>query len=193
MGAVAVPCLGGTRCATGAYGQRHIGPASGACGAFVSPELPSAVARAAAKSLFAAFQISQQTLKMVEAARSVISELCGATTRPHRYLDPRLCGAIDLSARTCEARPHWGRSLLRFPCRRAVIDTCSSREPVARSGCTSLGAYQSGHRGLVTGASWTEAAHEAGLTDSAHRTRTRKLMFGIEPTAIRHQSLFRKR
>jgi AraC family transcriptional regulator len=37
------------------------------------------------------------------------------------------------------------------------------------------------------GASWTEAAHEAGFADSSHLTRTHKRMFGIEPTAIRHQ------
>lgn len=39
----------------------------------------------------------------------------------------------------------------------------------------------------VAGASWTEAAHEAGFADSAHLSRTHKRMFGIEPTAIRQQ------
>ncbi|MBE0550067.1 MAG: AraC family transcriptional regulator, partial [Rubrivivax sp.] len=38
----------------------------------------------------------------------------------------------------------------------------------------------------MAGASWTEAAHEAGFADSSHLTRTHKRMFGIEPTAIRH-------
>jgi AraC-like DNA-binding protein len=36
------------------------------------------------------------------------------------------------------------------------------------------------------GASWTDAAHEAGFADSSHLTRTHRRMFGIEPTAIRH-------
>ena len=36
------------------------------------------------------------------------------------------------------------------------------------------------------GASWTEAAHQAGFADSSHLTRTHKRMFGIEPTAVRH-------
>lgn len=35
------------------------------------------------------------------------------------------------------------------------------------------------------GASWTEAAQEAGFADSAHLSRTHRRMFGIEPTAIR--------
>lgn len=39
----------------------------------------------------------------------------------------------------------------------------------------------------MAGASWTEAAHEAGFADSAHLSRTHKRMFGIEPTAIRHE------
>ena len=38
----------------------------------------------------------------------------------------------------------------------------------------------------IAGASWTAAAHEAGFADSSHLTRTHKRMFGIEPTAIRH-------
>ena len=38
----------------------------------------------------------------------------------------------------------------------------------------------------MSGASWTEAAHEAGFADSSHLSRTHRRMFGIEPTAIRH-------
>jgi len=39
----------------------------------------------------------------------------------------------------------------------------------------------------MAGASWTGAAHEAGFSDSSHLTRTHKRMFGIGPTAIRHE------
>ena len=36
----------------------------------------------------------------------------------------------------------------------------------------------------MAGASWTEAAHEAGFADSAHPTRTFKRMFGINPVDL---------
>ena len=39
---------------------------------------------------------------------------------------------------------------------------------------------------LMAGATWTEAAHAAGFTDSPHLIRSHRHMFGIEPTAIRH-------
>lgn len=41
---------------------------------------------------------------------------------------------------------------------------------------------------VMAGASWTEAAHEAGFADSAHLTRTPKRVFGIEPSAVRPQN-----
>ena len=41
----------------------------------------------------------------------------------------------------------------------------------------------------MAGASWTEAAHDAGFADSAHLTRTHKRMFGIEPTALKLQTV----
>jgi AraC family transcriptional regulator len=36
----------------------------------------------------------------------------------------------------------------------------------------------------VAGKSWTDAAHQAGFTDSAHLTRTFKRMFGINPASL---------
>ncbi len=39
--------------------------------------------------------------------------------------------------------------------------------------------------GLAAGASITQAAHEAGFSDSAHLSRTFRRMFGVSPTALR--------
>jgi AraC-like DNA-binding protein len=38
----------------------------------------------------------------------------------------------------------------------------------------------------VGGATWTEAAHEAGFADSAHLTRTFRRTFGFSPAGLRH-------
>lgn len=39
-------------------------------------------------------------------------------------------------------------------------------------------------KAAMAGASWTEAAHEAGFADSAHLTRTFQRMFGINPADL---------
>ena len=39
----------------------------------------------------------------------------------------------------------------------------------------------------MDGRSWTEAAHEAGFSDSAHLTRTFKRMFGMNPATLVRQ------
>ena len=37
---------------------------------------------------------------------------------------------------------------------------------------------------VMSGRSWTEAAHEAGFSDSSHLNRTFNRMFGLNPSAI---------
>ncbi len=39
-------------------------------------------------------------------------------------------------------------------------------------------------KAAMAGASWTDAAHEAGFADSAHLTRTFQRMFGINPADL---------
>ncbi len=151
-------------------------------------ELPAAGARAAAKLLFEALQSSQLAKDMVEAAMLAISELCGTATRPDNELDPRLSRALD-----------YIRSNVRNPVSLSdVASTVALSESrfrhlfVAGTG-SSFRAYLLWLRinlaieAVMSGASWTEAAHEAGFADSAHLTRTHKRMFGIEPTALRPQ------
>lgn len=152
-------------------------------------ELPAAGARAAARLLSEALQSSQLAKDMVEAATSAVAELCGTATRPDKDMDPRLSRALD-----------YIRSNIRNPLSlndvASVVALSESRFRhlfVAGTG-SSFRAYLLWLRinlaveAVMSGASWTEAAHEAGFADSAHLTRTHKRMFGIEPTALRPQA-----
>lgn len=119
-----------------------------------------------------------------------IAELCGTATRPDNELDPRLSRALD-----------YIRSNIRNPL--SLSDVASSvalsesrfRHLFVAGTGSSFRAYLLWLRinlaieAVISGASWTEAAHEAGFADSAHLTRTHKRMFGIEPTALRPQAL----
>lgn len=150
--------------------------------------LDTDAAGAAAQSLFGALQSRASTDGMIEAATSAIAALSGAATAPGDELDPRLGRALD-----------YIRSNIRKPIAlgdvAAAVALSESRFRhlfVAGTG-SSFRAYLLWLRinlaieAVMSGASWTEAAHDAGFADSAHLTRTHKRMFGIEPTAIRPQ------
>ena len=151
-------------------------------------ELPAASAHAAAKLLVEALQSSQLVKDMVEAASLAAAVLCGTATRPDKNLDPRLSRALD-----------YIRSNIRNP---ITLSDVASAVALSESRFRHLFAAETGSsfrayvlwlrinlaiEAVMSGASWTEAAHEAGFADSAHLTRTHKRMFGIEPTALRHQ------
>lgn len=153
-------------------------------------ELPAADSRAAARTLFETFESTPARAPMVAVAERVVAALCGATTEPDRALDPRLIRALE-----------YVRANVRHPLAlgdvAAAVSLSESRFRhlfVAGTG-SSFRAYLLWLRinlaieAVMGGASWTDAAHDAGFADSAHLTRTHKRMFGIEPSAIRAQAL----
>jgi AraC family transcriptional regulator len=158
-------------------------------GAAAVSQLPAADSRAVARTLFRQFRSTPAPEPMIEAAMAAVAGLCGATTDPDKALDPRLARALE-----------YVRAHVRHPIAlgdvAAAVALSESRFRhlfVAETGC-SFRAYLLWLRinlaieAVMAGASWTDAAHEAGFADSAHLTRTHKKVFGIEPSAIRPMS-----
>jgi len=124
--------------------------------------------------------------RVIAAARSAIAVLSGVDVRSSREPDRRLAQALAY----IQANIRSPLSLGRVASAVALSESRFRHLFVAETG-TSFRAYllwlriNLAIRAVMAGASWTEAAHEAGFSDSAHLTRTHKRMFGIEPTAIR--------
>ncbi|MFG6432218.1 helix-turn-helix domain-containing protein [Roseateles sp. LYH14W] len=152
--------------------------------------LPADDARSTAQLLFAAFAADAAALAMQQAAVAAIGALCGAGTEPDAELDPRLARALAF----IQARVAQPLSLGEVAASVALSESRFRHLFVAGTG-TSFRAYLLWLRinraidAAMAGASWTEAAHQAGFADSAHLSRTHKRMFGIEPTAVRPQPL----
>ncbi len=148
--------------------------------------LPDDDTTAAARHLRTAQDAGADAARMVAAASQALALLCGATTEPAAELDPRLARALE------HVRRHIRHPIaLADAAAAATLSESRFRHLfVAETGC-SFRAYLLWLRinvaieSVMAGATWTEAAHEAGFADSAHLTRTHKRMFGIEPTAIR--------
>lgn len=151
--------------------------------------LPAAPARAAARALFDGFRRQAAREPMVQAAVDCVAALCGASTEHDLALDARLLRALAF------IRQHVRQPLALGDVAAAVALSESRFRHlfVAGTGC-SFRSYLLWLRinlaieSVMAGASWTEAAHEAGFADSAHLSRTHRRMFGIEPTAIRPQA-----
>lgn len=153
----------------------------------ISP-LPRGDATEAAARLRAALDARLDAAGMIAAASWALALLSGTNTEPARELDARLARALE------HIRRHI-RGPISLAEAAAVATLSESRFRhlfVAETGC-SFRAYLLWQRinvaieAAMAGASWTEAAHEAGFADSAHLTRTHKRMFGIEPTSLRPQ------
>jgi AraC-like DNA-binding protein len=153
-------------------------------------ELPAVQARSAARTLFGALDGNRSRDSMVRAAQAAVASLCGESTETDRSLDGRLVVALEFI-----------RANVRSPL--ALADVASAvalseshfRHLFVAGTGSSFRAYLLWLRinlaieAVMAGASWTEAAHDAGFADSAHLTRTHKRMFGIEPTALKPQAL----
>lgn len=148
--------------------------------------LPESETRPLARSLFAAFAADASRESMAQAARQALMALCGSSTEADGAIDPRLARALGFM------RQHLRRpiSLADVAAAATLSESRFRHLFVAQTG-SSFRAYLLWLRinlaieSAMAGASWTEAAHEAGFADSAHLARTHKRMFGIEPTAVR--------
>lgn len=154
-------------------------------------ELPALQARSAARALFgAALHGDRSRDAMVRAAQLAVASLCGESTETDRSMDDRLVRALEF-IRSNVRRPI---SLGEVASAVALSESHFRHLFVAETG-NSFRAYVLWLRinlaidAVMGGASWTEAAHEAGFADSAHLTRTHKRMFGIEPTALKVEPL----
>ena len=151
----------------------------------VSP-LPDEDTSAAIRLLRSAQDARAGAERMIATASQALSLLCGAGTETASELDPRLARALEY------VRLHIKAPIaLADAAAAATLSESRFRHLfVAETGC-SFRAYLLWLRinvaieSVMAGASWTEAAHDAGFSDSAHLTRTHKRMFGIEPTSIR--------
>lgn len=152
--------------------------------------LPQAEAEAARLLLVDALARPLDSGQTVAVAVRALAALCGAgaeaVAEPAAELDPRLARAL------AHVREHI-RQPLTLAAVAAVAHLSESRFRhlfVAETG-SSFRAYLLWLRinvaieAAMAGASWTEAAHEAGFADSAHLTRTHRRMFGIEPSSVR--------
>ena len=150
--------------------------------------LPQPVAREWANRLLDALRQHADADAMQAVARAAVAAL--AATRP----DAATAGEVD--AKVVRALEHIRRRV-RAPVSLADAAAAATLSPsrfrhlfVQETG-TSFRAdllwlrINVAVEAAMAGASWTEAAHEAGFADSAHLSRTHRRMFGIEPTAIR--------
>lgn len=148
--------------------------------------LPQAEARRSAALLHDALRRGADAETMKACARSAVAMLAGTDSAPAQAGDARLARALEFI-----------RSRVRGPVSLADAAAAATLSPsrfrhlfVQEAG-TSFRAYLLWLRinvaieATMAGASWTEAAHEAGFADSSHLTRTHKRMFGIGPSAIR--------
>ncbi len=148
--------------------------------------LPERACEHVATALLDALRRNADAVAMKSLARSAVVTLAGTTPHGSEGADDRIARSLD-----------YIRSRVRGPLTLAEAATATSLSPsrfrhlfVKETG-TSFRAYLLWLRinvaieSAMSGASWTDAAHAAGFSDSSHLSRTHRRMFGIEPTAIR--------
>lgn len=160
--------------------------------------LPQAAAAKAAQALLQAHGQGADAETMKAVARKAVQVLSGTDDDQARAVVRESLATEPLDARLARALDYL-RSNVRAPVSLADAAAAASLSPsrfrhlfVEQTG-SSFRAYLLWLRinvaieSVMAGASWTEAAHEAGFADSSHLTRTHRRMFGIEPTAVRQQ------
>lgn len=158
-------------------------------GALGLSALPQTEARALADRLLAARRSASDAQTMRAIAQDTVARLAhtAAGALPAQASDPRLQRALACIRERLRA----GVSLADAAAA-ATLSPSRFRHLFVQETGTSFRAYVLWLRinvaieAAMGGASWTDAAHEAGFADSSHLTRTHRRMFGIEPTAIRH-------
>ncbi|MEP7294715.1 MAG: AraC family transcriptional regulator [Burkholderiales bacterium] len=152
--------------------------------------LPQPAAREATSALLSAYRQHADAQAMKAVARAAVSMLAGTsgTTSNAEDADARVARALEYIRSRVR-----GSVSLADAAAAAALSPSRFRHLFVQETGASFRAYLLWLRinvaieSAMAGASWTEAAHEAGFADSSHLTRTHKRMFGIEPTAIRHE------
>jgi AraC-like DNA-binding protein len=159
-------------------------------GAGAVTQLPATEARSAAQILFGTLDSDHSRAGMVRAAALAVGKLCDESTETDVSMDGRLVRALEF----IRANVRSPLSLGDVAGAVALSESHFRHLFVAGTG-SSFRAYLLWLRinvaidSAMAGASWTQAAHDAGFADSAHLTRTHKRMFGIEPTALKLQTI----
>jgi AraC-like DNA-binding protein len=152
--------------------------------------LPQPVARQSADLLLGAFRGNADADAIRAVSRTAVAALSGtnAETATPQELDARMARALS----HIRSRIRTEVSLADAAAA-ATLSPSRFRHLFVQETGTTFRAYLLWLRinvaieAAMAGASWTEAAHMAGFADSSHLTRTHRRMFGIEPTAIRHE------
>lgn len=150
--------------------------------------LPASVAEPSARHLLEALRSNADAEAMTARARAAVNALAGTDAGEATAGDARVARALDHIRRHIRSPVS-----LADAAAAAALSPSRFRHLFAEETRTSFRAYVLWLRinvaidAAMAGASWTEAAHAAGFADSSHLSRTHKRMFGIEPTAIRHE------
>lgn len=158
-------------------------------GALGISALPIPKARESAALLLSAWQGHADAEAMRAAGRQALAGLAdtSGSSIANKQVDPRVARALEY----VRLRVHAPVSLADAAAAAALSPSRFRHIFVEETG-TSFRSYLLWLRlnvaieAATAGATWTNAAHDAGFADSAHLSRTHKRMFGIEPTAIRH-------
>lgn len=148
-------------------------------------ELPDDLLRDAGAALFAAWHAPGTERAITDAARAVVRALTDGVL-PSVVSDERILRAVAY------VRSHLDQSLtLEEVAAEAFLSPSRFRHLFVEQTGMALRQYILWRRFLrvwevlMSGASLSAAAHEAGFADAAHLTRTSRQMFGLAPSAMR--------